>query len=72
MKKSPKTTVTATRSFTYGTRRLAAGDEFEASEHDARLLVAAGSARASETAKKKRKRNPGYSRRDMQAEAPSE
>jgi hypothetical protein len=36
--------VTATKDFRYGTRRLKAGDEFDARESDARLLVAIGKA----------------------------
>jgi hypothetical protein len=39
-----KKTMTASRSMTYGTRRLMAGEEFEASRSHARLLVALGRA----------------------------
>lgn len=41
-----KTKLIASRAMRYGTRALRAGDEFEASRRDARLLVAIG--RASE------------------------
>lgn len=39
-----KTTMTATRSMTYGTRRLKAGDSFEVTRQHARVLDALGRA----------------------------
>ena len=49
----------ATKSMVYRTRRLQAGDEFDASGRDARVLTAIGKAKVSEPTKRRRGRPPG-------------
>lgn len=46
----------ATKSMVYRTRRLQAGDQFDASGRDARILAAIGKAKASEPAKRRQTR----------------
>jgi hypothetical protein len=46
----------ATKSMVYHTRRLQAGDQFDASDRDARILAAIGKAKASEPAKRRQTR----------------
>lgn len=66
----------ATAPYSYAGRRLKAGDKFQASESDARLLTLVGKAKAAEAPKPKKpaaKKNAtekgSYARRDMRAEA---
>lgn len=55
--------VTALKPMVYAGRRIAVGDSFEASDRDARTLVAIGKARLADESPRRR-----YRRRDMQAE----
>lgn len=63
MARRPIKAMVASRPFTYGTRRLRAGDTFEASETDAVVLQAVGHARygtrtGAATPKPRRRRQP--------------
>lgn len=55
--------ITAIKPLVYAGRRIAAGQPFEASDRDARTLVAIGKARLCDEPPRRR-----YRRRDMQAE----
>lgn len=68
----------ATQSFPYANRSLKAGEPFEASDTDAKILTGVGKARrtesvpeqseSSEPPKRRRGRPPKYQRMDMRAE----
>lgn len=58
----PMVSLIATKDYPYGTRKLKAGDVFEASERDAELLTKVGMAKAADTPRRR------YRRKDLQAE----